>query len=138
MDLNEAISSLRTRVAALEANADLITTLTAACQEAGAMRVAVSTSSVFGEAEIDVSVSGGLPELAKVWRALRGAGFAPKKRMAKGQRDAFSCAWFPEGLEGEARSPTVSVWLMFTSTVCVRRQVGTQTVEVPVYETVCG
>lgn len=78
---------------------------------------------------ICANFSGDGPRLGKVWGELRRAGFGCDTRPKKG--DTQFNGWFTQ--EGY---PTVSIY--FTSTLCKRVQVGTQTVEQPIYETICG
>lgn len=68
-------------------------------------------------------------KLGKVWGELRRAGFSCSSRPKKG--DTQFSGWFEQ--DGYA---TISVY--FTSTMCRRVQVGTQIVQQPIYETICG
>lgn len=78
---------------------------------------------------IGVNFSGDGPRLGKVWGELRRHGYTCDTRPKKGDT-SFSGSFHQEGY---AR---ISVY--FTSTMCRRVQVGTQTVEQPIYETICG
>lgn len=78
---------------------------------------------------MSVSFAGDGPRLGKVWGELRRNGFTCDQRPKKG--DTEFNGWFDQ--EGY---PHISIH--FTSTLCRRVQVGTKTVEQPIYETICG
>lgn len=78
---------------------------------------------------IGLSFSGDGPKLTAVWRVLRRHGYNTSCRPAKGDT-TFHAFWKREGL--------AEIFMSFSSSMCRRVQVGTKTVEVPVYETHCG
>lgn len=78
---------------------------------------------------VTLSFSGDGPKLTAAWRLLRQHAYNTDQRPKKGDT-SFSAFW---------KSPERAEILMyFTSTLCKRVQVGTQTVEQPVYQTLCG
>lgn len=81
------------------------------------------------DGDIDLNFTGDGHRLGEVWSALRHAGYAPNSRPQKGET-TFYTHWRQEGL--------ATFWMSFTSSVCRRVQVGTKTVEQPVYEIQCG
>lgn len=81
------------------------------------------------DGDIDLSFAGDGPKLSEVWKALRAAGYQPNNRPEKG-KSSFYTHWHHEGYS--------TVWMNFSSTVCRRVQVGTKTVEQPIYEVQCG
>jgi hypothetical protein len=86
------------------------------------LRVSLDTSSV------DISFTGTRSKLNTVFGILRTAGFEPGERPQKDK--ASYCSYFEH--------PTgARFWVNFSSTQCRRVQIGTKTVEQPVYETVC-
>lgn len=78
---------------------------------------------------ISLNFAGDGPRLGKLWGELRRNGFNCDTRPKKG--DTQFSGWFRR--DGY---PNISVY--FTSTLCRRVQVGTKTVEQPIYETICG
>lgn len=78
---------------------------------------------------INLSFTGDGDKLTAVWRVLRRHGFNTSERPKKGDT-TFNAFWRREG--------QVDIFMMFSSSMCRRVQVGTKTVEVPVYETQCG
>jgi hypothetical protein len=81
------------------------------------------------DGELNLRFSGDAAKLAAVVRVLRRGGWE--------FRDSRPAANQPEWCGRMYREGTPSVWIFFTSTVCRRVQVGTQTVEQPIYETIC-
>ena len=77
-----------------------------------------------------ISMSGTVKDLAAVWHALRSLGYATT--YAEETEEKVSEKDYTFTKEG-----TVDVILRFYSTVCVRVQVGTKTVDEPVYEIQC-
>lgn len=78
---------------------------------------------------IGFSFSGDGPKLGKIWGELRRCGYSCDTRPQKGDT-SFGGIF--------KRNEYASILLYFSSTLCRRVQVGTQTVEQPIYETVCG
>lgn len=78
--------------------------------------------------DLNVSFTGGKQALEKAFKILRFKGFVPDGRPT--EKDTKFTTYFrhPDG---------ASVWLSFSSSVCVRVQVGTRTVEEPIYEIQC-
>ncbi len=80
---------------------------------------------------LNIGVCGTKDALLRAWRILRQHDFecAPTEKPQPGQNQ-WSSYWTHKG-------SGIRVWLMFTSTQCVRKKVGTKTVEQDVYEVVC-
>jgi hypothetical protein len=80
---------------------------------------------------VSLSLAGDRSALGQVWGFLRRAGYATESRPKKGDT-GWSGVWTKEGFG--------DIYLWFTSTLCKQVKVGTktQTVEVPIFETVCG
>lgn len=78
---------------------------------------------------ISVRFTGDGSKLGKVWGELRRHGWNCDARPKKGDTEFHG--WFSQ--EGE-----VKISVSFTSSLCRRVQVGTKTVEQPIYETICG
>ena len=79
---------------------------------------------------IDLHVSGTLTELKECFRAFRKLGYEPSDRPDEPKMHNFSTYF-------KNPQKTVRFWLNFTSTICVRKKIGTKMVETSVYETVC-
>lgn len=77
----------------------------------------------------DMRFTGDGRRLADVWRLMRTHGFTNAARPKKGDT-SFSDFFEKEGC--------LKFWLSFSSTLCKRVQIGTKTVEQPIYETICG
>lgn len=84
---------------------------------------------VIEEGYIGVEFTGDGPRLGQVWGLLRRHGYKTHSRPKKGDTQFYSF-WEREG--------HVRIFLNFTSSLCRRVQVGTKTVEQPIYETICG
>jgi hypothetical protein len=78
---------------------------------------------------ISLSFAGDGDKLKTVWTVLRRHGFNTPLRPAKGDT-AFNAFWKREG--------HADIFMMFSSTLCKRVQIGTEMKEVPVYQTQCG
>lgn len=78
---------------------------------------------------IDVRFAGDGDKLGQVWGLLRRAGYVTTNRPEKGDTQ-FSALWNHPEYAG--------IYMMFSSTLCRRVQVGVQMVEQPVYEVQCG
>jgi hypothetical protein len=113
-------------------------------KNAKAFRLAVSTFPdlfrAFEELDLDVtfhldneyvslSFAGDGEKLKTVWGHMRRAGFNTRSRPAKGDT-TFNAFWSQEGY--------ADIFMMFSSILCRRVQVGTKMVEQPIYETQCG
>lgn len=79
--------------------------------------------------DIDMAFTGDGERLRQVWAELRKNGYTPNCRPKKGD-STFYTHWLKDGV--------ATFWMNFSSSVCRRVQVGTQTVEQPIYETHCG
>lgn len=79
----------------------------------------------------DVSLAGDARALARVWGALRRAGYSPRTRPEKGQ-SGYTSFW-----DHAEPDRVTKFYLSFSSTVCRRVKVGTRMVEQDVYENVC-
>ena len=83
------------------------------------------------DGDINMTFTGDGEKFAAVWGELRRAGWTPNLRPEKGtKKSEFYTHWEHE--EGLAR-----FWFHFTSAICKRVQVGTKTVEQPIYEVQC-
>lgn len=80
------------------------------------------------DGDIHLSFTGNGERLKTVWAELRRNGYEPAFRPKKGENN------FSTFFEQEECS---RIWFSFSSTVCKRVQVGTRTVEQPIYETRC-
>ena len=80
---------------------------------------------------LDVVFSGTKVELIAVWKILRANGWKTDAERPKEKAEMWYGSWHKEGCEA-------SIWVNFMSKTCVRKQVGTQMKEVPVYDIVCG
>lgn len=78
--------------------------------------------------DINLSFTGDGTRLGLVWAVLRKNGYAPNCRPKKGE-STFYTHWLKDG--------AATFWMNFSSSVCRRVQVGTKTVEQPIYETQC-
>lgn len=78
---------------------------------------------------ISLSFTGDGEKLKTVWAALRRHGFNTTSRPKKGDTE-FNAFWRKEGY--------ADIFMLFTSALCRRVQVGTEMKEVPIYETQCG
>jgi len=92
-------------------------------------KIAVQSATVADDC-FDLSIAGDHHVLNAVFGVFRRLGYEPSKRPGKEPEASFSCYW--EHSEYEAK-----FWFWFTSTVCTRKQIGTEMKEVPIYETVC-
>jgi hypothetical protein len=81
------------------------------------------------DGDINISFTGDGARLGQVWAELRRNGYTPNSRPTKGQT-TFCTFWSKEDY--------AKFWMTFTSSVCRRVQVGTTTVEQPIYEVQCG
>jgi hypothetical protein len=79
--------------------------------------------------DIDLIFTGDAQRLRQVWAELRRNGYNTESRPKRGDI-TFHAYWDQEGFS--------RIWMMFSSSVCKRVQVGTRMVEQPIYETRCG
>ena len=79
---------------------------------------------------VSIRVAGGPNELKEIFRAFRKLGFEPSDRPGIKPESSFSTYFRKE--EGE-----LEFYLSFSSTLCKRVKVGTETVERDIFETVC-
>lgn len=84
----------------------------------------------YGYGELNLCFTGDTARLRAVWLVLRRHGYEPQYRPTNEDKTRFCTWWHKES------APTI--WMSFTSSVCTRVQVGTRTVEEPVYEVHCG
>lgn len=79
---------------------------------------------------IDINIAGDLETLTAAFKAFRGLGYEPDAKPGIDLFTGFS-TWF--------RHPDkrVTFWLSFVSTKCTRKEIGTETQEVPIYEIQC-
>jgi hypothetical protein len=82
----------------------------------------------FEYGSIDLTFTGNSDKLGRVWGILRRHGYSPGSRPEAG-KTSFAAFW-----SCEDSSP---LFMIFTSSVCKRVQVGTELKEVPIYETRC-
>lgn len=78
--------------------------------------------------DLNVTFTGGKLSLEKAFKILRSKGFVPDERPK--EKDTKFATYFRQ-------ADGASVWLSFSSSVCKRVQIGTRTVEEPVYEIQC-
>ena len=81
------------------------------------------------DGSVHVSFTGTGERFGKVWGELRRAGFKCDTRPSEGATQ-FAGYFLRDGY--------ARLWMFFTSSVCRQVQVGTRTVEQPIYETRCG
>lgn len=80
---------------------------------------------------LNIVFAGDTEKFRAVWGALRQAGFKPDTRPDPTQKaNHFYTHW-------RTGDDFCAIWFNFTSSVCKRVQVGTKTVEQPVYEIQC-
>jgi len=85
------------------------------------------------DGDINMNFTGDGEKFGAVWAELRRAGWMPNNRPEKDtKKSEFYTHWNHED-EGLAR-----FWMHFTSAVCKRVQIGTKTVEQPIYEVQCA
>ena len=84
--------------------------------------------------DLDVSFTGDKRKLAAVVRILRTNGFKTESKAPLATSASWSAFFYSE--KDKDKAP-FSIWLSFSSSVCRRVQVGTQTVEQPIYEIRC-
>jgi hypothetical protein len=77
----------------------------------------------------NVNITGSRADLDIMFGLLRRAGLTPVSR-PKEKESEYGTKWYTE-------DRSFRIWIFFASTSCKRVQVGTKTVEQPVYETVC-
>lgn len=77
----------------------------------------------------DVSLTGNKEDLNTLFRILRAEGWEPSSRPEE-PASYWSSFWHKEGLN-------LLVWTSFSSTVCKRVKIGTETKEVDIYEVRC-
>lgn len=91
--------------------------------------LAEMTSHVWADAnDINVSISGDASDMAAFFRLMRTNGFEPDSRPKDAQTEFRT--WF-------RHDDGTQFYLAFSSTVCKRVQIGTRTVEEPIYEIRC-
>ena len=81
--------------------------------------------------DLDLRFTGNAERLTVVIRALRTSGFESKGEGPKKNQPQYSNYY---------RHPkaNTNVWLFFTSSICRCVQIGTKTIEQPIFEIVCG
>lgn len=79
--------------------------------------------------EVNVSITGAKSALASAWATLRRNGFTPEERPTRETKSEIHTRF--------RQADGTRVYLAFSSTVCRRVQVGTRTVEEPIYEIQC-
>lgn len=82
---------------------------------------------------IMVMASGDSQTLVKVWRILRSIGYTTSAERPKSNQAEYTAAF-----KHVSREDLSWIFLLFTSTVCTVKLVGTRMVEQPIYETHCG
>jgi len=80
--------------------------------------------------DINISMNGDKKMLNRAFTILRAAGFEPTVRPEDGQTE-YTSRWTKQG-------DRATLYLLYYSTVCKRVQVGTRTVQEPVYEIQCS
>lgn len=122
--INDSIQHANKRLSMYLEHQAWIDELVAAIPEDKLQNASVTTYS------LDINVVGNGTDLSNVWRALRTRGWDTTKDKPEPGDTGWSGFWRKEGVEYQ-------VYLNFASTVCRRVQVGTQMVEMPVYEIRC-
>ena len=90
-----------------------------------------ATSVTLDDLSLNLGFSGNRQDVTNVFKVLRKHGFViPDPR--PGEHEPEWCGYFMHEDEAKCR-----IWVSFSSTVCRRVQVGTQTQEVPIYDIVC-
>lgn len=86
------------------------------------------------DGDFNLRFSGDKKKLTSIIRLLRTNGWDYKEDIAppKENEPSWSAFWHHPDLVG------TRIWFWFTSSVCRRIQVGTRTVEEPIFETRCG
>jgi hypothetical protein len=88
----------------------------------------LNVTNVWTDGHLNLSVTGDKHALTALIGILRRQGFDSKDRPQPGQT-SYSALW--------TNADGAAVYIMFASTSCRRVQVGTKTVEQPIYEIVC-
>jgi hypothetical protein len=88
--------------------------------------------SPYWDGDLNLPILGTGQDLVRVWRALRAAGFEPPEVRPKADSSYWS-GFF----EKWTYDYTLRVYVTFSSTICRQVKVGTKTIEVDEYETVC-
>ena len=78
---------------------------------------------------INIRFTGDGDLLGRVWNVLRTHGYQPTSR-PEPNSSQFYCTW--------VRKAYANIWMNYSSSVCQRMKVGTQTVTQDVYEIRCG
>lgn len=86
-------------------------------------------NAILCSSDLTIAISGDKQALQAAWGALRRLGFDRPGDPPKPNEPTW-CGFFKNG--------DASIWFQFSSTVCRRVKVGTQTIEQDIYETVCG
>lgn len=81
------------------------------------------------ENDVNFYVTGAAPALKELFRGFRKLGYEPSKRPGVKPESQFTCYF------EQTDKPTF--YLSFSSTVCRRVKVGTETIERDIYEVVC-
>lgn len=92
---------------------------------------AENTTPTVDTTSLDIAVHGDKEVLRDVMAYLFKHGLHPNEKPEENETN-YATYWYPQYPE-----ITFKVWLNFTSTVCKRVQVGTETVERPIYEVQC-
>ena len=79
---------------------------------------------------VDLSITGNYTILKDVFHFLRKLGYEPDNRPTEEKTHSFSTYF-------KNPSKELRIWINFSSTVCIRKKIGTKMQEVAVYETVC-
>lgn len=79
--------------------------------------------------DINFYVSGSVATMKEIFRGFRKLGYEPSKRPTVKPESNFTCYF------SQTDKPTF--YLSFSSTVCKRVKVGTETIERDIYEVVC-
>lgn len=83
------------------------------------------------DGDINLSFTGDGEKFGTVWGELRRAGWSPNQRPEKDSKKSEFYTHWNHG-DGLCR-----FWMHFTSAICKRVQVGTKTIEQPIYEIQC-
>jgi len=130
------IAQLRNKIRRMEERADANVTYAHEIQavwdsfphaEASSMEVKIDYSGDF-----TVSIIGSKEDLYPMWAALRKMGYEPTSRIREEDKSYYTSFF--------SHKERDSIWFTFSSNVCEQKIVGytTQTVQTPIYETVCA
>ncbi len=96
--------------------------LLANLKDTGLLRASMDSHS------LDLNISGDKEILKSFWHKMRTSGYETDYKPEENEV-SFCCWWNKED--------EVRIWLSFSSTICKRVKIGTETKEIDIYEVVC-